>query len=210
MSSRTLFIGDVHGCAEELRLLLDMVQPTRGILVGDMFRKGPDNHGVWSLIEQWNLEAVIGNHDLIFLTEEHSDYPEALLEWLRNVPLWIDGTYIDGKNKVKWRAVHAGVNPFKPKKTTRREAVTLRRYPNDYNDERDPFPFWWQLYKKKRLIIYGHDARRGLQDHRPKTLGLDSGCVYGNGLTGYLLEENRLVHVPSRQVYVEVTDTTSK
>ena len=57
MSSRTLFIGDVHGCAVELDLLLQLVQPTRGILVGDMFRKGPDNIGVWSLIQQWNLEA---------------------------------------------------------------------------------------------------------------------------------------------------------
>ena len=205
MSSRTLFIGDVHGCAEELRLLLDMVQPTRGILVGDMFRKGPDNHGVWGLIEQWNLEAVIGNHDLIFLTEESTDYPRALFEWLRNLPPWIDGKYISGNNKVKWRAVHAGVNPFNPNQTTLREAVRLRRYPND---KMERGPFWWQLYNKKRLIIYGHDARRGLQDHRPKTLGLDSGCVYGNGLTGYVLEENRLVHVPSHQVYVEVTDAT--
>ena len=57
---------------------------------------------------------------------------------------------------------------------------------------------------QKRLISDGHDARRGLQDHRPKTLGLDSGCVYGNGLTGYLLEDNKLVHVPSQQVYVDV------
>ena len=99
------------------------------------------------------------------------------------------------------------MNPFKPKATTRREAVTLRRYPNDNNDKS---PFWWQVYDKKRLIIYGHDARRGLQDHRPKTLGLDSGCVYGNGLTGYLLEENKLVHIPSQQVYVDVGRSRKK
>ena len=201
MSSRTLFIGDVHGCAEELRLLLEMVQPTRGILVGDMFRKGPDNQGVWALIQQWNLEAVIGNHDLVLLKEEKSAHPEALIAWLQGLPLWIDGACVRGKKKVKWKAIHAGVNPFKPKQTTRREAVTLRRYPNDSSDTG---PFWWQIYDKKRLIIYGHDARRGLQDHRPKTLGLDSGCVYGNGLTGYLLEDNKLVHVPSQQVYVDV------
>ena len=201
MSTRTLFIGDVHGCAEELRLLLENVQPTRGILVGDMFRKGPDNHGVWRLIQQWNLEAVIGNHDLVLLKEERVGHPEALLEWIQNLPLWIDGTCVRGKKKVKWRAIHAGVNPLKPKETTLREAVTLRRYPNDKSDKA---PFWWQVYSKNRLIIYGHDAKRGLQDHRPKTLGLDSGCVYGNGLTGYLLEDNKLVHVPSQQVYVDV------
>ena len=201
MSSRTLFIGDVHGCADELRSILDIVRPTRGILVGDMFRKGPDNNGVWALIQQWNLEAVLGNHDLVLLKKERTDHPEDLLQWLSGLPLWIDGKHIRSNRTVKWRAIHAGVNPFKPKSTTRLEAITLRRYPDDKSDRS---PFWWQIYSKKRLIIYGHDARRGLQDHRPKTLGLDSGCVYGNGLTGYFLEENRLVHVPSQKVYVAV------
>ena len=202
MSSRTLFIGDVHGCAVELRLLLEQVRPSRAILVGDMFRKGPDNMGVWSLIQEWDLEAVIGNHDLVFLNTESKGYPKSLRKWLKRLPIWIDGKYTDQNRKVKWRAVHAGVNPFKPKQTKREEAVTLRRYPNDRNEK---FPFWWELYEKKRLIIYGHDAKRGLQDHRPKTLGLDTGCVYGNGLTGYLLEEDRLIHVPSQQIYVDVT-----
>ena len=207
MSSRTLFIGDVHGCAEELRSLLEMVQPTRGILVGDMFRKGPDNHGVWTLIQQWDLEAVIGNHDLVLLKDEVPDHPKALIDWLKGLPLWIDGKYKLDKQTVKWRAVHAGVNPLQPKKTTLYEAVTLRRYPNDKSDK---LPFWWQVYSKNRLVIYGHDAKRGLQDHRPKTLGLDSGCVYGNGLTGYILEENRLVHVPSQRVYVDVSSSKAK
>ena len=44
-------------------------------------------------------------------------------------------------------------------------------------------------------MLYGHDAKRQLQDHRPHTLGLDSGCVYGFQLTGYLLEEDTLYHV---------------
>ena len=202
MSLRTLFIGDVHGCAEELGTLLDIVQPTRGILVGDMFRKGPNNHGVWRLIQQWNLEAVVGNHDLVLLKEKGTGIPEALLTWIKGLPLSIDGTCKRDAICINWTAVHAGVNPIEPDKTTFREAVTLRRYPNDSSDR---LPFWWQIYNQDRLIIYGHDAKRGLQDHRPRTLGLDTGCVYGNGLTGYILEENRLVHVPSQRAYVDVS-----
>ena len=34
---------------------------------------------------------------------------------------------------------------------------------------------------------------------KPYLLGLDSGCVYGNQLSAYILEEARLVRVPSRQ-----------
>ena len=37
---------------------------------------------------------------------------------------------------------------------------------------------------------------RGLQVGKT-TIGLDSGCVYGGELSGYLLEEERVVQVPA-------------
>ncbi len=200
MSYRTLFVGDVHGCSTELKQLLDVVVPTRCILIGDVFRKGPDPLGVWNLVMQWNLEAVLGNHELALLAES-DQYPRDLVEWVEGLPLWIDGDGKCGERTVQWRAVHAGVHPFRPNDTTRAQATVMRRYPNDSSVWH---PFWWQVYRQQRLIVYGHDAKRGLQDHRPNTLGLDTGCVYGNGLTGYVLETDELVHIPSRETYVEV------
>ena len=61
--------------------------------------------------------------------------------------------------------------------------------------------FWWRQYTGDDLVIYGHDALRGLQDYRPRTLGLDTGCVYGGRLTGYLLESDQLLAVDARAVY---------
>lgn len=202
MSSRTLFVGDVHGCANELETMLQLAEPTRCILVGDMFRKGPDELGVWHLIQTHQLEAVLGNHELVVL-KKRKKYPLDLVQWVEGLPLWIDGEGIQNGQQIAWRAVHAGVDPFHPKQTTRKQAVSMRRYPNDKSKL---FPFWWQVYKKKRLVIYGHDAKRGLRDHRPKTLGLDSGCVYGNGLTGYLLEEDRLIRVPSQAIHLPIVE----
>ena len=180
MSSRT-FIGDVHGCSEELRTLLDNVQPTRGILVGDMFRKGPDNLGVWRLIQQWNLEAVIGNHDLVLLKEKEAGFPKALLKWIKGLPMSIDGIYQRDAVCSNWTVVHAGINPIEPEKTTLREAVTLRRYPNDSSDQ---LPFCGND-QEKLDYLWARCQTRCLQDHRPKTLGLDTGCVKGNGLTAF-------------------------
>ena len=65
-------------------------------------------------------------------------------------------------------------------------------------------PRWHDAYQPARpLIVFGHDARGGLvvkeRDDKPYLLGLDSGCVYGNQLSAYILEEARLVRVPSRQ-----------
>ncbi len=54
---RTLFVGDVHGCADELDKLLRKARPTRVVLLGDLFTKGPDPRGVWSLIREWDACA---------------------------------------------------------------------------------------------------------------------------------------------------------
>ena len=97
--------------------------------------------------------------------------------------------------------VHAGINPNG--KTTKQQSITLRRVPDD---RRIDNPFWWEVIKTKKLIVYGHDAKRGLQDHRPHTLGLDTGCVYGNALTGYILEEDELIHIQAKKNYCKIVD----
>ena len=69
MARRTLFVGDVHGCSRELKKLLKKTRPTRVILVGDLFTKGPDPAGVWKLIRKHDAEAVLGNHDIAVLDQ---------------------------------------------------------------------------------------------------------------------------------------------
>jgi hypothetical protein len=191
----TLFVGDVHACADELRDLMALARPDRVILVGDVFNKGPDPDGTWALVREHRADAVLGNHDrkVLRLADERGDRraPDAALAWLRTLPLSIEG---DG-----WLVVHAGIDPLRGlTHTTEDQLLTLRRWPDDGHADH---PFWWQLYAGERLVIYGHDAVRGLQDHRPRTLGLDSGCVYGRRLSGYLLEDDALVSVPARAVY---------
>jgi serine/threonine protein phosphatase 1 len=189
---RTLIVGDVHSCAAELRILLERVKPTRVILVGDVFNKGPDPAGVWELVCAWNVEAVLGNHDLrVIALAEKGDVraPSAAIAWLKTLPTFIEG---DG-----WIVVHGGLNPS-GNPTTKAQAVSLRRWPDDTDANH---PFWWELYTGERLVVYGHDAVRGLVDHRPRTLGIDTGCVYGRQLTGYLLEADQLISADAQRVY---------
>lgn len=198
---RTLFVGDVHGCAAELDALLRAAGPSRVVLLGDLFTKGPDPAGVWDLIEAHGAVGVLGNHDAAMLANRKR-FSRALpadgWRWLAALPLLRKGRAPDGR---AWRAVHGGLHPRRGAKgTTRAMALTMRRFP----DDRDPaHPFWWQGYRRRRLVLYGHDARRGLVDRRPWTLGLDTGCVYGGALSGYLLEEDRLLQVPARRMYVD-------
>ncbi len=181
---RTLFVGDVHGCADELSLLLKKARPTRIILVGDLFSKGPDPRGVWKLIKKHRCEAVLGNHDarVLGLWKPGQRLPRKAFVWLAGLPLFIRG---DG-----WAAVHAGFDPKRGLDAVRPgQAMGMR-------ETRRGVP-WWQEYDGDELIVCGHHAREGLLDLRPKVLSLDTGCVSGGRLTGYLLEKDRIVSVPA-------------
>src|SRR4029450_8093956 len=83
LGGETVFaIGDVHGCAAELRTLLDAITRLAGeaggkrrlIYLGDMINRGPDSAGV---LEQWaageeahgvdHVDRLMGNHEIMML-----------------------------------------------------------------------------------------------------------------------------------------------
>jgi hypothetical protein len=65
-------VGDVHGCAEELDLLLQQaalrVPRFQLVLVGDLFTKGPDPIGVYKIIKKYRALCIKGNHDWALLS----------------------------------------------------------------------------------------------------------------------------------------------
>jgi hypothetical protein len=178
----TLLVGDVHGCAAELDLLLRRVAPTRVVLVGDLFTRGPDPRGVWDLIRAWNAEAVLGNHDHAVLEawKGGRDLPKKALRWLAERPHVLEGP--------SWIAVHAALHPRGPAFTRSAVAAGLTRLEGGE---------WYRRWRGPKLVIHGHEAKRIPQDRRPWTLGLDTACVRGGALTGYIAEEGRLVSVPA-------------
>jgi hypothetical protein len=194
---RTLYVGDVHGCSAELAWLLKMAQADRVVLVGDLFTKGPDARGVWKLIRRYEAEAVLGNHDALVLRRWRTvgkalDLPRAARDWLESRPLWIEepGRIV----------VHAGIHPqLGLAGTTREMALHMRRFPG----RSDADPFWYATWKGPRQVVFGHDAMRGLV-RGEHYLGLDTGCVYGGKLTGWLAEEDEILQVPAKAVYRRV------
>src|SRR5688572_31950706 len=65
---RTIVVGDIHGCYDELIELVDKVKlkkTDRVVSVGDLITKGPKNREVLELfMSDKRFTAVIGNHDL--------------------------------------------------------------------------------------------------------------------------------------------------
>jgi serine/threonine protein phosphatase 1 len=208
----TWVIGDVHGCAAELATMLRRIPPNESVvLLGDLYTKGPDPVGVWTLIQERRLRSVLGNHDarlakqLTRTAPKKDPHAKAVIaaldvtgpHWrshLLGLPLYIE---VEG-----WTVVHASIHPSGDlERTERRDFLVRRRWPHDIPSN----PRWWSIYEGTRKVVFGHDAARGLvrvqRDGEPLLLGLDTGCVYGGSLTAVRLPEATLLQVPAARAY---------
>ena len=74
MPSRTIAIGDIHGCSTALTALLDLIAPQPGdtlVTLGDYVDRGIDSKGVLDLLialkDRCRLIPILGNHDEMML-----------------------------------------------------------------------------------------------------------------------------------------------
>ena len=201
---RHVFVGDIHGCLGALDRLLAATgyraADDRLLPVGDLVNKGPDSAGVLRRLIDLDATPVIGNHDLLWLEQGRITDPVAEA-WLRSQPVArAIGDVI---------LVHGGMHPDWTRddvlRVSRTEdvdfAVNVRyctrageRPPSDWPPPPPPFRPWDDWYRGAERVVFGHWARRGLV-HTEKVVGLDTGCVYGGKLSGWILEEDRVVQV---------------
>jgi bis(5'-nucleosyl)-tetraphosphatase (symmetrical) len=120
----TYAIGDVQGCWDNLRALVERIAPAAGDrlwLTGDLVNRGPRSLEVlrWARDQGDRLVAVLGNHDLHLIScargvrkprkgdtfRDVLDAPDRdeLIDWLASRPL----VHREGD----WLMVHAGLLP---------------------------------------------------------------------------------------------------
>ncbi|HEX8922390.1 MAG TPA: metallophosphoesterase [Pyrinomonadaceae bacterium] len=214
MSGRTIVVGDIHGCYDELMALLDkaaLASSDRVVSVGDLIVKGEKNREVLDLfIEDERFSAVLGNHDRALRRywrgeevslKDSQEKTRAELSvdaarysnYLQQLPLMIDlGSHL---------VVHAGVRPGVALNGQMVEDLTELRTLGEDRTNREGVP-WYERYEGERVVLFGHwpapEPRRG-----PCAIGLDTGCVYGYDLTAYILETEEFLSVKARRVYEE-------
>ena len=147
------------------------------------------------------------------------------VQWMADLPytLRIDGSMLNEEKDTL--IVHAGLIPGVALKDQATETmVTIREVQPIYRCNNDQVTYhvkncyigdndgvvgslvnWTTVWSGPEHVIYGHDAKRGLQ-LREWTTGLDTGCCYGKELTGIILPERKLVSIKALAAYSAIVD----
>lgn len=223
---RTLIIGDIHGCLVELKELVSIFSPKDGdviISVGDVIGKGYNPSGCIEYLESINAVTILGNHEYWYLkyfpfdddsiqraiSDNSKKFKKHILlfesynlekyyDWMKQLPL-----FYETKDFI---VLHGGFDPrVNLKDNSIHDVVSMREIyiaEAEDNDNKKKVP-WFDLYKGEKHIFFGHWAKMGFY-HSDRVTCLDTGCVYGKKLTGYIVEENKFIEVQAKSVYCEI------
>ena len=221
---RTVIVGDVHGCADELDELLDRLAidaSDRLTFVGDLVMRGPKPREVMARVRALGATCVLGNHEWRLLQwrklrgEKQRELSPEQARWknssrlaslgdqlsdedwaqLENMPLF---QQLPEHNVV---VVHAGVVPGRElEQQEPRDLLHMRclSEDGDAREGRDAGPLWGSRYSGPPHVVFGHNALSEPQLH-PWATGIDTGCVYGGRLTALVLNANQDVIEPPQQ-----------
>ncbi|KUL62722.1 polynucleotide kinase-phosphatase [Streptomyces sp. NRRL S-1521] len=225
-------IGDIHGCAAELELLLGRLGYADGahpegrtaVFVGDLVDRGPDTPGVlrrvMGMVGAGTALCVPGNHENKLgrylkgrgvqrthgLAETIEQLEGESEEFRTRVREFVDGLVshyvLDGGKLV---VCHAGL----PEKYHGRTSARVRSHAlyGDTTGETDEFGLpvrypWAEDYRGRAAVVYGHTPVP-TASWLNNTICLDTGAVFGGRLTALRWPERELVDVPAERVWYE-------
>lgn len=213
--SRTLIIGDIHGCYDELMTLLERVALSSDdqiISVGDIGERGPKPREVVEFFMNTpNATAIRGNHEEKYLQVmqgklkpslshlimrwQLGDQYEVVRDYFASLP-----AYIELPEAV---IVHGYYEPGVPLSEQQERVLVGMGNGEKYLIKNYKRP-WFERYDGEKPIIVGHRDYTTFQqvfNYQGRVWGIDTRCVYGGLLTGLILPDWELVQVPAKTNY---------
>ncbi|GAB2925866.1 metallophosphoesterase family protein [Streptomyces mayteni] len=210
---RTVIVGDIHGCFDELLDLLDKaaIRPDDLLVgVGDLVDRGPAPGEVVRLFrERPNSVAVMGNHERkhvrgIFSYAQEitrlqlGDRYAETVDWMRTLPYHYENEHV--------RVVHAAMLSGTPLAEQREEILC-----GSTRGERElaalfPDGHWHDHYTDAKPVVFGHHVTGReplIRDGR--IFGLDTGACHGWNLTALSVPDFTVHSVPARADHWSVT-----
>lgn len=207
---RTIFIWDIHGCYDELKLLIKKLEVLPNDIVysvWDLINRGNKSYKVLKFFykNQDQFQAIMWNHELNFLRwlegkeykydqqfkklkekiEEKKSY--HLIEYIRKLPKYIETD--------DFLLIHGWLIPGKKLHEHTQDELARTRIVQ--------WKHWAEYYSGTKKIIYWHYWENGLQI-KNNTIWLDSWCVYWKWLTAYTLETWDIISQTSLDAYINL------
>ncbi|MDZ7739547.1 MAG: metallophosphoesterase family protein [Bacteroidales bacterium] len=192
-------IGDIHGCYQQLYLLvteiIDLTKDDKLVMLGDYIDRGPDSKAVLDLImdlisEDFDIIPLMGNHEDMMLNAAGS--ANGNYNWMMNgggetlqsfnvqSVSEIDGRYISFLSAMPvyhteghFIFVHGGFNDELDDPFSDKYSMLWERR----------FEYTSPVFKDK-VIVHGHrphplDELQKQIEGSPSVINVDTGCVYG-------------------------------
>ena len=218
MSGRLFTVGDIHGCAAELEVLLRGLRVAAGdtiAFVGDYVDRGANSKDVLDQLIALRKRTDI---ETVFLKGNHED---MCLSYLGRAGHWGEAWHLNGGIATlrSWgiapqmpgtEAVEAlpdghleFLESLVPSFATDRwilvHAGIRPDRPLAEQEEEDLFwireEFIAHPHPLPQTVIYGHTPTRRVHVNLPYKIGIDTGCVYGGRLTCLEVESGTLYQV---------------
>jgi hypothetical protein len=215
--------GDIHGCLEEWEELRTLIPKNSfEICVGDILDKGPYPVEALRYARKNKIFSLMGNHEYkhlrkfwgrkVLLDEDQQKiYPKLKkddFEFIESMPFFFKVNHLT--------VVHAGIGNKIYLNNPKLNLLTLLLFMRDVDENGKFLPlnhnnpnakFWADVYNgHEGFVIYGHSPFR-TPYKTTHSLGIDTGCVYGNKLTAVIIpntlkpDEYEIIEVKAKRQY---------
>ncbi len=214
-----IIYGDLHGCLKKFKELKSKVNPSEKdteIIIGDLLDKGSASNELLSYIVENKIVSILGNHEYKYIRyKRHND---LFFKTGKKNPMHLDEKELKIFNKISdeefkylesleffmkidnLTILHAGItNKIDLDTATKKELEktlwirTLDEHQKtlSLDSENENAKFWTEYYDGNQgIIIYGHQNFENVKVDQ-YSIGIDTGCVYGNKLSACIISDTK-------------------
>ena len=202
--SKAYIIGDIHGCYYTLDLVLREIDKTKEdddiiIFLGDYFDRGNYNAEVYHLLRNFEKNE---NYNIIFLRGNHEQMQLDAIHRREDEYIWFN----NGGNVTSEHFTEAQISPFQVKQWI--EQMPYAYYNKDLNfycahsylphihiedlnaEEKEDCIWYRSKSEVGARVFHGHTPHLNLVKISGNDINLDTGCVFGGGLSFAIVTKN--------------------
>jgi serine/threonine protein phosphatase 1 len=201
---RLFAIGDIHGCADELGVMLKAIKPVKDdtvVFVGDYVDRGPSARDAVEMI----IELQKGPAEIVTLKGNHEDMMLNFLGFRGHYGesfLFNGGAATMDSYGIGDAELDHAVELLPPEHVKFYRGLSLSYLrppyffvhagilPTRQLEEQDSEDLLWirqefifKPHEAGAIVVFGHTPMRGVMIDLPYKLGIDTGLVYGGKLT---------------------------